>query len=59
QAGPRDLGQLRAATGISAWALLRHLKKLEARGFVTQRGSLYALVHRVDGLGRELARLAG
>ncbi|MBM3888073.1 MAG: winged helix-turn-helix transcriptional regulator, partial [Verrucomicrobia bacterium] len=46
QAGPCDLGQLRAATGISAWALLRHLKKLEARGFVTQRGSLYALVHR-------------
>jgi len=58
QTGPHDLGQLRAATGISSWALLRHLKKLEARGFVTRHGSLYALVHRVDGLGRELARLA-
>jgi predicted ArsR family transcriptional regulator len=58
QSGPCKLGQLRAATRISAWALLRHLRKLEARGFVVQRGALYAVTEPGHGLGRELARLA-
>ena len=58
QTGPRTLGQLRAAAHISGWALLRHLKKLEARGFITQREGLYAVADQPDGLGRELARQA-
>src|SRR2546425_418512 len=33
QNGPRTLGHLRAATRLSSWALVRHLRKLEARGF--------------------------
>ncbi|MBI5383616.1 MAG: hypothetical protein HZA90_02905 [Verrucomicrobia bacterium] len=56
--GPRKLGQLRAAAHISAWASLRHLKKLEARGFITRQEGLYAVAERTDGLGQELARLA-
>jgi len=58
QVGPRTPGQLQAVIRMSRRALLRHLRKLEARGFVTRRGRLYALSHRGDGLGCELARLA-
>jgi len=58
QAEPRTLAQIRAATHISSWALLRHLRKLEVRGFVTCRLGLYVATKGVDGLGRELARLA-
>ena len=57
-AGPRTSGQLRTTTRISGWALLRHLRKLEARGFVAQRGKFYVAEDRSDDLGRVLARLA-
>jgi DNA-binding MarR family transcriptional regulator len=58
QTGPRRVGQIRAATGLSRRALLRHLTKLKARGFVSRRRGLYAVVKRRDRLGAELARLA-
>lgn len=56
--GPRDLEQIRAATRMSTWALLRHLKKLEARDFITVLESMYQVTERKDALGRELMRLA-
>jgi DNA-binding transcriptional ArsR family regulator len=58
QTRPQTLEQLQASTRIPGWALLRHLKKLETRGFVTRRGGLYAAVKRTDALGQALARLA-
>jgi len=58
QNGPHSLGQLRAKTRISAWALVRHLRKLEARDFITQQGGLYAAVDCTHGIQKELARLA-
>jgi predicted ArsR family transcriptional regulator len=56
--GSQTLEQLRAVTRISAPALRRHLKKLEARGFVRCRPEI-CLAAPPDALGRELARLAG
>ena len=58
QTGPRTVGQIQAATRISGWALWRHLRKLEARGFVISRRGIYAKAYRPDDLGRQLARLA-
>lgn len=58
QAGPRTPREIQAVTGISGWALSRHLRKLEARGFVTPRDRQWAAAHRSDRLGSELARLA-
>ncbi|MCX6997901.1 MAG: helix-turn-helix domain-containing protein [Kiritimatiellaeota bacterium] len=58
QQGPRTPAQLRAGTRISVWALRRQLKKLETRGFVTQRNGMFAVMPRQDSLGRALARLA-
>ena len=58
QRGPRTVDQIQAVTRISGWALWRHLRKLEDRGFVISRHGIYALVHRPDDLGRQLARLA-
>jgi DNA-binding transcriptional ArsR family regulator len=55
---PRTVAQIQEATGISTRALLRHLRKLEVREFITHRGARYAAANRSDGLGRELARLA-
>jgi DNA-binding transcriptional ArsR family regulator len=52
------LDQIKAATGISARALLRHLDKLEARGFVKCRLGAYSAAQPGDPFGRELARLA-
>jgi DNA-binding transcriptional ArsR family regulator len=57
--GGRTVGQLRALTGISRFALGRHLAKLEARGFVVGRAGSYAVAKPRDGFGRALARLAG
>jgi len=57
QTRPHTLEQLQASTRIPGWALLRHLKKLQARGFVTERGGLYTVIKRADALGQELARL--
>lgn len=58
QAGPQTLGQIQAATRFSSWAALRHLRKLEARGFVAGQDGIYVVARRPDDLGRELARLA-
>jgi len=51
-------GQLQAATRISAPALSRHLRKLEARGFVAGHRGRHAVANRPDVFGRTLARLA-
>jgi DNA-binding transcriptional ArsR family regulator len=51
--------QLCRRTGISVPSLYRHLKKLEARGFVAYREGKWVATPRFDSLGRELARLAG
>jgi len=51
--------QLAIQTGISVPSLYRHLKKLEARGFVTHREGKWVATPRFDPLGRELTRLAG
>ena len=55
---PGTFDQVQAATGISALALSRHVKKLEARRFIECREGLYLVVRRVDPLRRELMRLA-
>jgi DNA-binding transcriptional ArsR family regulator len=55
---PLSAEQIRRTTGVASPALLRHLRKLESRGFVKRRGDVYALVRRPDPFGRELARLA-
>jgi len=54
----RTTGQLQAVTRISAAALCRHRRKLEARGFVAEHQGLYAVASRSDVFGRTLARLA-
>ena len=58
QTGARTLEQLQIATQIPLVALPRHLRKLEARGFIAQQRRLYVLVRHDNGFGRELARLA-
>jgi DNA-binding transcriptional ArsR family regulator len=50
--------QLRTRTGISVPSLYRHLKKLEARGFVKYHEGKWVATLRSDALGRELTRLA-
>jgi DNA-binding transcriptional ArsR family regulator len=50
--------ELRAATGIPAPALVRHLRKLMDRRFVSRTGGRYSRVPRRDGLGRLLGRMA-
>ncbi|MBM3889683.1 MAG: winged helix-turn-helix transcriptional regulator [Verrucomicrobia bacterium] len=57
KSGPRTFGQITTATGISGRALLRHLRKLESRGFVECRLDRYSVVQRFDVFGRELARM--
>jgi predicted ArsR family transcriptional regulator len=58
QAGPRTAQQIQVVTRISSWALWRHLRKLEVRGFVISRRGFYSLAHWPQGLGRQFARLA-
>jgi DNA-binding transcriptional ArsR family regulator len=55
---PCSVAALQARTHISSWALLRHLKKLEARGFIIHLNSQFTVATRKDVLGRELLRLA-
>jgi DNA-binding transcriptional ArsR family regulator len=55
---PQSLGQMQAATRISVRALVRHLAKLQARGFVECRGELYWATIPQDAVGSTLARLA-
>ncbi len=52
------LRQIRTATGISMPALLRHLEKLQTRGFVACRGGSYSATNPAEAFGRALARLA-
>jgi DNA-binding transcriptional ArsR family regulator len=56
--GPKSFDQLRHASRISLWALYRHLKKLEVRGFVRLQKRFYVTTEPTDALQRELARLA-
>jgi DNA-binding transcriptional ArsR family regulator len=58
KSGPRNLAQIQIATGISPRALLRHLFKLQARGFVVLRRTQYSTVDCLGAFGRELARAA-
>lgn len=57
-ARPRTLLEIQTFTGISIPALVRHLKKLESRGFVGCHSGYYVAIHRTDVLGRTLAKLA-
>ncbi len=50
--------KLLEATGMSSSALSRHLKKLEARGFVKYREGLYRTAYPGNVLGRTLLKLA-
>ena len=54
----QTLEELRVATGISVRSIVRHINKLEARGFVVCRQNQYAVVNCSDAFRRELARLA-
>ena len=56
--GPRSVAEVRAVTGISVSALVRHMRKLIARGFVVCELGRYRTDDRSEVLGRELARLA-
>lgn len=58
QQEPQSRRQLKALTGMSSRALARHLRKLEARGFVLCRGRRYSADTRPEGFGRALASLA-
>jgi DNA-binding transcriptional ArsR family regulator len=51
-------GQVQAATGISGPALWRHLRKLQARGFVRCRDGVYSARPLREAFARALARLA-
>jgi DNA-binding transcriptional ArsR family regulator len=57
-AGPKHLTELLAATGISLRATIRHLGKLEARGFVACVNETYTASRPSNPVGRELAKLA-
>jgi predicted transcriptional regulator len=55
------LGELKTATGIPGRTLLRHLDKLQRRGFVrhaSRRRRVYSTRHPGDGFGRALADAA-
>lgn len=54
----RDFRQLKTTTRLSGWALRRHLRKLEARGFVAHRQSHYVAAQAKGAVERTLARLA-
>ena len=58
QPAPKTLAQIKEETRISDRALLRHLRKLEARGFVSCHLGFCSVVKRSDAFGRALARLA-
>ena len=56
--GADSFVRLRARTHISTRALIRHLAKLEARGFVKNEGEIYVVTTHAHPFGRLLARLA-
>jgi DNA-binding transcriptional ArsR family regulator len=55
---PRTIQQLHVTTKISIPALRRHLRKLQARGFLEYRRGHYQVAPQLDAVRRELARLA-
>jgi DNA-binding transcriptional ArsR family regulator len=57
-AKPRTRAEVQVVTGISSRAVQRHLKKLQARHFVTRKGGVYAVARCPHAFGRELARIA-
>lgn len=57
-ASPKNLAELQAATGISLRAMIRHVEKLEARGFVNCVDETYTPTRQSNLVGRELAKLA-
>lgn len=58
KAQTRDFQQLKTTARLSGWALRRHLKKLEARGFVARQQGYYGAAHGKGAVERTLARLA-
>jgi DNA-binding transcriptional ArsR family regulator len=56
-----SLGELRVAIGIPGRALLRHLNKLQSRGFIEVTGKhprrRYVVARHLDPWGRTLARM--
>lgn len=58
QGGGCTSKQIRARLGISWRALSRHLEKLAARGFIKEQEGRYTVVEGLQGLRRELARMA-
>ncbi len=55
---PHSLAQLQARTHLSRWALLRHVRKLEARGFIKTMDDFLILAKPSDQLGQALLCLA-
>ena len=58
QTRPRAPAQIRIATGISGPALVRHLEKLKARGFVVSQKNIYSTTRPREAFGRTLAQMA-
>ena len=56
--GADSSAKLQAATKMPARALVRHLAKLEARGFVEGEREVFTVRNQTHPLGRVLARLA-
>jgi DNA-binding transcriptional ArsR family regulator len=54
---PKTLSQIIAASKIPAWASLRHLHKLEERGFVSSLSGYYLAAKQTDDFGIELTQL--
>lgn len=54
----RTLAEVQTDTRISVAALQRHLRKLEARGFVVCRKGIYSVTDPPNAFGQALARLA-
>ena len=56
---PQTLEQIQISTRIPVRSLLRHLSKLEARGFVASEMGIYTTTLPADAFGRTLALLTG
>ena len=57
-ATPMNETQLAAVVHLSHFAVLRHLRKLETRGYIVRRNDRYEAVMHPDAVGRILAELA-
>lgn len=58
QTQPCAAARLRIATGISGPALVRHLEKLKARGFVVSQKNIYSTTKPRQAFGHTLAQMA-